>query len=170
MNLRRQLSLFAPPSPVASAIDAVRALIDPVQHRLIPAHVTLCRDDELDDVDAIRARLGGLVFAPVTLRFGVAEPFSSHGWLLPCVDGEAAFRALRGVVLGSEPIREQAPHLTLAHPRNEKAIGNTPANATQLPAPLVLTFATIALIEQDDATTPWRVVERYGATPHPLSL
>ena len=157
--------MFAPPSAVVSAIEAVRALVDPVQHRLIPAHVTLCREEDLDEVDTVRARLEALRFAPVVLRFGAAVAFSSHGWLLPCLDGEDAFAALRARVIGTErALRVQVPHLTLAHPRNAKAIGNTPTNATQLPAPLALGFATIALIEQDDATTPWRVVARYDAT------
>ena len=43
---RRQLTLFVPHAE-AAPIEALRATLDPVQHALIAAHVTLCREDEL---------------------------------------------------------------------------------------------------------------------------
>ncbi|MBE2186447.1 MAG: hypothetical protein IAE99_06720 [Rhodothermales bacterium] len=42
--MRRQLTLFVPP-PRAEPIETVWRLVDPVQHRLIAAHVTLARGD-----------------------------------------------------------------------------------------------------------------------------
>jgi hypothetical protein len=47
VTIRRQLSLYVP-EPIATRLEAVRRVLDPVQHALIPAHVTLCRDDELE--------------------------------------------------------------------------------------------------------------------------
>ncbi|MEQ1633746.1 MAG: hypothetical protein ABL997_15305 [Planctomycetota bacterium] len=56
--MRTQLSLFVPP-PHDVLVESVRAVVDPVQHALIPAHVTLCREDELVLVppEVLRARL-----------------------------------------------------------------------------------------------------------------
>ena len=45
-NSRRQVTLFVP-DPTRSMLEAIRKRLDPVQYRLIRAHVTLCREDEL---------------------------------------------------------------------------------------------------------------------------
>jgi hypothetical protein len=65
--MRRQLSLYVPRAEGA-LLEAVRRVLDPVQAGLIPAHVTLCREDELGHVAAmeIEARLR----MAVTLGFG----------------------------------------------------------------------------------------------------
>lgn len=161
LNPRIQLSLYVP-QPMAAELEAVRELLDPLQARLIPAHVTLCREDELADLEpaVIRSRLAAPEAAPVTLRFGPPEPFFEHGILLPCIDGESEFQALRRRVFGSTAIRRQAPHITLAHPRNPKAPHNSLANAGRLPGDLVVTFREVHRIQQE-GTTPWRVLERY---------
>jgi 2'-5' RNA ligase len=152
--LRRQLSLFVP-AEASAALEAVRQQVDPVQHQLIPAHVTLCRDDESGD-ETVR-RLASLRHGPLTLRFGRAVRFSGHGLLLPCIEGEPAFQTLRAAVLGTAVHAQQHPHLTLAHPRNPKAPGNALESTAQLPATLTVTFSAIHLIEQRDGA-PWRVL------------
>lgn len=141
--------------------------MDPVQHRLIPAHVTLCREDELDGIgiEEVRERIHRGRPAPITLRFGPPERFADHGILMPCLDGLAAFQALRCLVLATEEARAHAPHLTLAHPRNPKAPGNDLASADPLRAGVHMTFATVHLIEQRDAA-PWDVL---GTIPLPTS-
>ncbi len=164
MPTRRQLSLFVSELE-AAALESLRLALDPVQHRLIPAHVTLGRDDEIDgwSVAELRERVLCAATDPLTLTFGRAEPFSGHGILLPCIAGEPAFQALRQRLLG-EPARAQRPHLTLAHPRNPRAPGNSLTRALQLPPSLRCTFAAVRLIEQVAATTPWRVLAE-----HPLA-
>ncbi len=151
---RRQLSLYVP-ERAAAPLEALRRELDPVQHALIPAHVTLCREDEIDD--AVRARLGGERFPPLTLTFGRAEPFLGHGILFPCIAGEDAFRTLREAVLGRSGVRRQPPHITLAHPRNPKAQGNDLAAALALPATFAITFDLVRLIEQRESL-PWSVL------------
>ena len=71
MTMRRQLSLYVPRAEGA-LLEAVRRVLDPVQAGLIPAHVTLCREDELGQVSAmeIEARLRMAAAEPVTLGFG----------------------------------------------------------------------------------------------------
>lgn len=160
MNVvRKQLSLYAP-GPEAISIEEIRETVDPVQFRLIPAHVTLCREDELTDLPPVRARLLDNRLAPVRLCFGGVEVFHGHGLLLHCREGEAAFHALREAVLGTTDIRAHRPHLTLAHPRNPKAAGNSYETAAKLPNPLEITFSSVFLIEQTDGG-PWDVLERF---------
>lgn len=159
-TVRRQLSLYVP-EPAGAALEAVRRVLDPVQHALIPAHVTLCRDDEIvglttrDLADALSAP----EVRPITLSFGRAIAFDGHGVLLPCTSGEDQFRQLRERVLGSTA-RRQEPHITLAHPRNPRAPGNNLDQASNLPAEITVTFPAVSLIEQIDGGA-WRVLDRF---------
>lgn len=156
MAVRRQLSLYLP-GDVAAPIEAVRRVLDPMQHALIPAHVTLCRDEEV-----ARASLAALALSqPLTLVFGRAVLFDGHGILLPCIDGEERFAELRARLLGPGPIRSQTPHITLAHPRNPRAPGNSLDHALTLPPEITVTFPEARLIEQE-AGEPWRVIERHA--------
>lgn len=156
MSLRVQASLFVAPDAGAE-IEAVRRRVDPVQHRLIPAHVTLCREDELGEVslDDVHARLRHPP-GPIALRFGAPVVFGEHGILLPCVDGLDAFQSLRRRVLADPHVRPHVPHLTLAHPRNPKAPGNALEAAASLGAGRCLVFDAIHLIAQVD-DEPWVV-------------
>jgi 2'-5' RNA ligase len=156
---RRQLSMYVP-RDAAREIEAVRRVVDPAQSRLIPAHVTLCREDELGDLASVRARLRSAPFGPLTLRFGRPVAFAGHGLLLECVEGEGRFRALREYLLAPGRVREQRPHITLAHPRNPRSEGNSPGNTSALPEVVEVTFPSVYLIEQDGAE-PWRLLEEY---------
>jgi hypothetical protein len=51
-STRTQLTLFADPDE-AAAIERLRAEHDPVQHGLIACHVTLCREDELVELERV---------------------------------------------------------------------------------------------------------------------
>ncbi len=158
-EVRKQLSLYIP-ADAAKEIEAVRKVVDPIQSNLIPAHITLCREDELGDLLTIKARLAHIPLKPITLRFGNPEIFSGHGLLLNCIDGEEDFRVLREYLLASKNIKNQRPHITLAHPRNPKSTGNSLGSASQLPEMIEITFSTIYLVEQA-GNELWRVLERY---------
>ncbi len=157
-RVRRQLTLFVPP-PEGPALDALRARLDPVQAGLIAAHVTLCREDELQALGwpQLQERLDCWPFGALALVFGPAERFQGHGLLRPCTAGADGFQALRRWVLRNESVRVHPAHLTLAHPRNPVAAGNDePAFAACAKAPpLRLTLATATLIEQAGASA-WR--------------
>lgn len=135
-------------------------MLDPVQAELIPAHVTLCREDELDGVSAAEftRRLG--LGRPVDLSFGAPQLFHGHGVLLPAVGDLSAFDSLRRIALGRESVRQHSPHITLAHPRNPQAPGNTAANVLLAPTGLRVTFTEVVLIEQTN-TAPWQVLEHF---------
>jgi 2'-5' RNA ligase len=156
---RKQLSLYVPANE-AKEIEAVRKIVDRIQSNLIPAHITLCREDELDELSTIKARLAHIPLKPITLRFGKPEIFSGHGLLLNCIDGEDEFRLLREYLLAAKNIKNQRPHITLAHPRNPKLNENLLGNTSWLPEMIEITFPTIYLIEQA-RNEPWRVLEEY---------
>lgn len=161
-SLRRQLSLYVP-GAAAAEIEAVRRVLDPVQSGLIPAHVTLCREEEfvrMSDAELLR-RLAHRRHGPVSLQFGRPQEFSSHGILIPCIGGQAGFKELRAELLGDQASDTLKPHLTLAHPRNPKAPGNSLANAARLPEFLSIDFPTVFLIQQVE-TQPWKVLREFN--------
>ena len=158
-EIRKQLSMYVP-NDAAKEIENVRKVVDPIQRNLIPAHITLCREEELHELSTIKARLAHIPLKPITLRFGKPEIFSGRGLLLNCIGGEDEFRLLREYLLASKNIRNQRPHITLAHPRNPKSDGNLLGNTSRLPEMIEITFPTICLIEQQ-GNEPWRVLERY---------
>ena len=164
--MRIQLSMYAS-SGVSTQLEDLRLLLDPVQRSLIPAHVTLCREEELTVpvLHELRGRLAHASTEQMTLVFGRAQAFGEHGILLPCIQGEPQFQALREQVLGRRPERHQTPHLTLAHPRNPKAPGNNIAHTALLPSELRIHFNNVRLIEQQDKG-PWRVLDVFTLGEH----
>lgn len=166
--LAELISLFVPPES-SSDLEAIRRIVDPVQSRLIPAHVTLCREDELHGARLldVHERLERARTEAITLQFGPPQRFDGHGILLPCIGGAATFQILREVVLADRHARPHAPHLTMAHPRNHKAPGNELTSTVSLRTGLSLTFTMVHLIEQIDEA-PWVV---RGSVPlHPRSV
>jgi hypothetical protein len=102
------------------------------------------------------------------LRFGRPERFGGHGILLPAIGDIAGFQSLRAVVLGTRSPRPHAPHLTLAHPRNPRASGNSLETVAHLGDGRAVTFDAIQLIEQvDDA--PWIVRATFPLRTQPGS-
>ena len=136
-------------------------VVDPVQHHLIPAHVTLCRDEELDDLSSIEKRLKASPPCHIDLGFGRPKVFHGHGIIMQCISGLESFQTLREILLGSVEINNHQPHLTLAHPRNPKALGNALANTDSISAPFLASFSQIALIEQQ-GSAPWKIVREYA--------
>ncbi len=158
MTRRTQWTLFVP-SPHRERLDAIRAQLDPVQHALIGAHVTLCREDEIEgiDVDVLRALLCTFAATELRLWFGDPVRFGGHGVLLPCVEGHEQFHRLRQHVLGDASARRQEAHVTLAHPRNPHAEGNRDDVVAGLRCARVIHFAHVARIEQD-GSAPWQTL------------
>jgi len=114
-QLRRQLTLFLP-EPERRRIDAVREWLDPQQYQLIAAHVTLCRETEIADWQAIRNVLSS-VKVQVTLTFGKAVRLDDGCILLPVQGTTASYDRLRQAILG-DSCNVHQPHITLLHPRH----------------------------------------------------
>jgi 2'-5' RNA ligase len=158
---RIQLSLYVP-GAAAIKLEAIRQLLDPLQSSLIPAHVTLCREDELASLSKseLQDRLSTPRLKPITLHFGRPESFHGHGILLACTDGEDDFHALRERVLGSTEIRRHRPHITLAHPRNPRSPNNCLSNTSQLAVVTSITFSTVCWIQQR-GNEPWELIQEF---------
>lgn len=158
LNIRRQLTLFLK-EPWSTRLDALRLNLDPVQASLIAAHVTICREDEIAHVDysCVFSRVKEWSRGPLFLSFGQPRYFSGHGVLLPCEEGLGEFHSLRQWLLQDPGAREHEAHITLAHPRNPRAVGNTEAALASCPQALKLQFASVVLIEQH-GSAPWRVM------------
>jgi hypothetical protein len=158
--VRRQLTLWLPETQ-RLVVESIRLRIDPSQHALIPAHVTLCRDDELPDLGDLRKRLDGLGRFSLTLKFGGPEVLPDGCVLLRPKSGVEEFQALRKAILGpSSP--SYGPHLTLLHPRNAQGASYELAAITRELQGLSISFRTIALIEQH-GSSPWQVQREYPA-------
>ena len=166
MNSRTQLTLFVPPHQ-AQLIESVREVLDPVQSRLIAAHVTFAREDEVGAMgcEALERRLEDLASVDLTLIFGEPQSFNGHGVLLPCIAGEQDFQALRARVLGIHRNAGHRPHITLAHPRNPRASGNSSNNLAGMAHRTVVSFQKISIIMQESGA-PWRVLREFSLHLH----
>ena len=149
---RTQLTLFVPEN-VSAAIEAIRCHYNPVQHNLIAAHVTLCREDELTDMAKVLHNLEQLNFPSVSIRFGKPERFDEgKGVLLPALEENTPFQDLRKMVLKGviEQPRNHQPHITLMHPRNSLCTDAIYAEILKAGLPAHVRFNKISLIEQVD--------------------
>lgn len=149
---RTQLTLFVPEN-VSAAIEAIRCRYNPVQHSLIAAHVTLCREDELLDIEKVLQNLEQLDFPSITIRFGKPERFDEgKGVLLPALEADTAFQDLRKMVMKEviETPRNHKAHLTLMHPRNSMCSDMIYAEILKANLPAYVLFNKISLIEQVD--------------------
>lgn len=154
MTTRRQATLYLP-LPHAPAIEALRATFNPVQHALIRAHVTLCREDEVHDWDELASRLEALGPVAVPLAFG--EPLREGNLVyLPATDSASAFAQLRHSLLArpGTSVRRHDPHLTLIHPRNGSCSDAIFASIVARTSPFSATFREVTLITQVDGG-PW---------------
>ena len=157
---RRQLNLILPEAQ-RSLVEPIRQELDPKQHALIPAHVTLCRDDELPDLQQLTQRLERLDPFLITMRFGQPQQLTDGCVLLRPTAGIEQFQALRQLILGTTA-REYGAHLTLLHPRNASGIPLNLADVAHDLTGLAVTFNTVTLVEQY-GFEPWQVKNEYGS-------
>jgi 2'-5' RNA ligase len=117
---RIQLTLFIDEEQ-SKIIEKIRMQFNPVQYGLIKAHVTLCREDELEKTDKVMLNLMRFDFNSITINFGKPIKFSDgKGILLPAIGNTENFKQLRAAVLQGviKNPRQHQPHITLLHPRN----------------------------------------------------
>jgi hypothetical protein len=148
---RTQLTLFINEKD-AQIIEEIRQKFNPKQHELIQSHVTLCREDELENIEQILHNLTHLKHNPITINFGNIIRFSDKkGVLIPAVGNLESFENLRKNILKGiiEKPRIQEPHITLMHPRNATCTDEIFAEIQKYDLPNVLNFTKISLIEQE---------------------
>jgi len=116
---RIQLSLFIDETESVE-IEKIRSIFNPEQYALIKSHVTLCREDELGEIEKVLRNLERLNADCITIDFGNAVRFSNgKGVLIPAIGSNESFQALRSKVL-QEAIkipRINEPPITLIPPR-----------------------------------------------------
>ncbi len=164
MNKRRriQLTLFVDEKQSA-AIERIRQKFNPLQYRLIRAHVTLCREDEIESFDNVLYNLTSQVLPKISICFGKVTRFSEgNGVLLPVNDNLHSFRTLRSQVLHGiiEAPRNHEPHITLMHPRNSICTDEIFQQIIKINLPTIITFGKVSLIEQVEQE-PWKIIQEF---------
>ena len=166
---RRQLTLFVEATDAAS-IEQVRTQFNPVQRSLINGHVTLCREDELEDLQQIISNINTLKPSAITIHFAKPVRFAEgKGVLLPGMGNNTAFHSLRKLVLEGvhDKPRKQEPHITLLHPRNSTCTDEVFSEIGELVFPSAITFKKISLIEQADLNSKWELVQEFSLQEKP---
>lgn len=161
---RRQLTLFVNPK-YAKEIEAVRKRFNPKQQALIDCHVTLCREDEIDNIEAILANLQKLDSIEISIGFGRVIRFDNgKGVMLPAYGDNESFHQLRSKILTGvvETIRRPEPHITLMHPRNSNCTDEIFEEIQKLHFPSKIVFTRISLIEQIDGGK-WSVLQEFSS-------
>lgn len=157
-----QLTLFVDEKH-SVAIEGIRQHFNPQQYRLIKAHATLCREDEIEPIEAVLYNLTKQILPKISISFGRAIRFSDgNGVLLPANDNLHSFRTLRSQVLHGiiEAPRNHEPHITLMHPRNSTCTEEIYQQIAKITLPSCITFEKISLIEQLDQG-PWKIIQEF---------
>lgn len=159
---RQQLTLFVE-EPFANTIETIREKYNPEQFQLIKAHVTLCREDEITDIENVLKNLRNLDFGAITINFGEIIRFSEGKGLLISADkSNDSFHQLRENILFNiiEKPRKHDPHITLMHPRNSSCTDKIFNEINQISFPQRIKFHKISLIEQENGGK-WRILEEF---------
>lgn len=161
--IRRQLTLF--PAESNEAIEKIRAAFNPVQYQLIAAHVTLCREDEIEPIETVLKNIRSIQLDhSIKIQFNSIERFDNgKGVLMTAGNNNADFYELRKIVLKEiiQSTGEHLPHITLMHPRNAVCTDAIFAQIKNFKLPEVLRFDAISLIEQRNGER-WKIIEQFS--------
>jgi hypothetical protein len=160
--IRRQLTLFVDRKDALN-IEGIRRRFNPTQQKLIDSHVTLCRENEIEDINALLDNLQELDTPKIVINFGHVIRFENgQGVILPALGDNEQFHLLRSKVLNGlgVTVRRPEPHITLMHPRNSTCTDETFSVIQQINLPARLTFDTISLIEQVNGGQ-WQILKSY---------
>ncbi len=162
-NIRRQLTLFVEPKD-AEIIEQVRQKFNPRQFEIIKAHVTLCREDEIENLEKVKSNILSLTPIDINIEFKKIKRFDNgKGLFLSATNDNDAFNNLRRQVLNGliENPRQQEAHITLMHPRNSTCTYTIFKQVETLNLPTKLNFKTISIIEQKDGG-PWKILQEFN--------
>lgn len=141
-------------------IETARKKFNPLQHRIIRSHLTLCREDELTDLDGVMKNLDNLKLGNLTFEVGEVERSDNgKGAVLPVYDENNKFKNLRELLLKGmvDNPRNLKAHITIIHPRNATCTDGIFSELKKKIFPPKLTFKKISLIEQE-GNNPWKIV------------
>jgi hypothetical protein len=149
-KIRRQLTLFVDDQE-SESIEQIRKKFNPEQYQLIKAHVTLCREDEIEDLTRVLINLEKLSLKPIVIHFENPIRFSDgKGVMLLASDNNDEFQVLRKQILTGiiENPRNHKAHITLMHPRNSECTDEIYEEIEQQVLPRSIEFKKMCLIEQ----------------------
>lgn len=161
-KIRRQLTLFVEPRD-AETIEQVRQIFNPIQFGLIKCHVTLCREDEIENLEQVIGNLSSLKLIEIPIEFAKITRFEhGKGLLLPAKPNHSEFDNLRKQILSGviDNPRVQEPHITLMHPRNSTCTDETFIEIEKIAFPAKLSFKKINLIEQKEGGQ-WAILNEF---------
>lgn len=161
-NKRKQLTLFLS-TEEAKGIEQIRKKYNRVQYDLIPAHITLCREDEIENWAVIEQNLASLQQLPIIIHLDSVKRFAEgKGVLIPVKEKNEAFDQLRNTILKGaiKQPRKHHAHLTLMHPRNATCTDAAFSAIQALTVPKTLVFDEITLIEQENGGV-WQKLKTY---------
>lgn len=161
-NIRRQLTLFVDEKD-ARTIQLIRQKFDPLQFELIKAHVTLCREDEIQNLDQVIINLFSLKQNEFVIEFEKVTRFDNgKGVFLTATNNNGAFHELRKRTLFGliDNLNKPEPHITLMHPRNSTCTTDLFTQIEKVSFPTKLKFRKISLIEQHDGG-PWKILQEF---------
>ncbi|MDT0559552.1 2'-5' RNA ligase family protein [Ichthyenterobacterium sp. W332] len=159
---RKQLTLFLDEKE-SKIIETVRKKYNPRQYELIKSHITLCREDEIEDIRHIKRNLENLdVYKFVLLTNGLIRFSGGKGLLISIIDKEQKFQKLRELVLQNEVSnpREHIAHITIMHPRNSICDDTKFKEIQNFELPKKLGISKISLIEQEIGKE-WKTLKAY---------
>ena len=159
---RIQLTLFIDENALGQ-IEKIRQEFNPEQYALIKAHATLCREDELTQIEDVILNLAKCEMNSVTINFGDITRFSDgKGVLIPAIGENEQFQNLRKTILKGiiEKPRNHQPHITLMHPRNSNCTDSIFNKIEKMELPSKITFKKISLIEQKNGKE-WAVLREF---------
>ncbi|MBK9335376.1 MAG: 2'-5' RNA ligase family protein [Lewinellaceae bacterium] len=160
---RIQLTLFID-AHASESIERTRKAFNSEQYELIKGHVTLCREDELEQIEQVILNLEQLDRGYITIDFGRPVRFSDgKGVLIPAIGRNSPFQKLREAILKGliEKPRWHEPHITLIHPRNATCTDTIFDHITGSRFPITIEFRQISLIEQEAAGKKWNIVKEF---------
>lgn len=145
-------------------VEKIRAKFNPKQYKLIPAHVTLCREDEIEPIEKTISRVESITLEkPIRIKFGKVFRFSDgKGVYLSSFGDNKEFKELRKLVLGRNELKKhQVPHITLMHPRNSTCTDEKFERIENYSLPNELELEKISLIEQKNGGK-WNVLQEFN--------
>ncbi|WP_445737605.1 2'-5' RNA ligase family protein [Mariniflexile sp.] len=161
-KIRTQLTLFVREIENFE-IEKIRKTYNIEQYKLIKSHITLCRDDELNQLEKIKLNLEKLNFNSFFIYLGNPILFSNgRGVLIPIIGNHLEFQNLRRQILSgtNENPRNQEPHITLMHPGNSTCTNETFKIIQNTNFPAILKLDKINLIEQTNGDK-WSILQEY---------
>lgn len=158
MPKRRQLTLFLNQEE-SKPIERIRHQFNRQQFDLIKSHITLCREDEIEDLNYILEKLSHLSISNFELTLGKpARFYEGKGVFIPVADTNNNFLHLRQYILPKN--REMEPHITIMHPRNSTCTDEIYQQILKTAIPFQVSITSISLIEQEIGQQ-WNILQTF---------